>query len=447
MNLNNNSCDMEHVDKGHNKALLFFTREQVDKTSRYVVAILMTSILCVFINPSLQTITGPIMAICFTYLYFNGYKAFVTSIIIVANDALRCIFFGSISFPYLLLLFLGLALLSNKHKIQIRISQMIAAVILVIMLVTLYHYSIIGIKNIIYTLTFICAGAQCVSETKERELFFKGIAITVFLISLHTCVTGGVEFYELNEYSKAFLRKGILGVGIGDSNFSSLLLNIGIAITLFDTNFKWYLKTIMIACSVFSMTVTLSTSGLIGFLLVLGCFVFIKRDSIPKKIWNALFIIFFILIIINVYMAMPDSMRNETIDAYIARMQEKFFLLNLGNMTEFTSSRSELLSIALQYIFSEQGIVGLLFGFNSLFAGNGELVPHNTYVDLLLQIGLIGTAASLAYILRGVVTAWRSQQRSRTDVMVKIVFLYYFFNLSLFHGSMFALAYIVLVIL
>ena len=77
--------------KQDHKAILFFAEDQVDQTSRYVIAILLVSIFCVFINSALQVITGPVLAACFIYLYCKGYQAFVTSVIIVANDSLGCI--------------------------------------------------------------------------------------------------------------------------------------------------------------------------------------------------------------------------------------------------------------------------------------------------------------------------------------------------------------------
>lgn len=435
------------VNINKNKAILFFTKEQMDRSSHWVFMVLVVSMMCVFINSSLQTITGPIMAICFIYLYFAGYKALVISSIIIANDALGCILMGSISFPYLLLVFIALNALTRWPIIQVRRSQIIASIILIIMLVTLYYYGIIGIKNIIYTLSFICAAAQCVSNYEDRALFFKGISITVFLISLHTCITGGVEFYETNEYSTAFLRKGIIGVGIGDSNFSSMLLNMGIATALFDKDFKWYLKAAMTICAIYAMTVTLSTSGLIGLLLVIFGYIYVKRESLPKKLWNTLVIIFLVLLIAFIYTSMPDSMRNETIDAYISRMKEKLIFINIGNASYFTSGRSDLSYEAFRYIFNEQGNLRLLFGLNSLFVATGDSVPHNTYIDLLLQIGLIGTSISLLYILRGIIVAWRDIQRNRMELLLKIIFLYYFINLSIFQGSLFSIAYIVLVVL
>lgn len=439
--------NMVNINENKNKAILFFAKEQINQSSRLVFAVLTISMMCVFINNSLQTITGPIMAICFTYLYLAGYNALVASIIIVANDALGCILMGNISFPYLLLAFTVLTLLSKGLTIQIRRSQMLAGIILIIMLVTLYYYNIIEIKNIIYTLTFIFAAVQSVSNFEDRALFFKGIAITVFLISLHTCITGGVEFYELNEYSTAFLRKGIIGVGIGDSNFSSLLLNVGIVTTLFDKDFKWYLKISMTVFAVSAMSVTLSTSGLIGFLLVMLGYIYIKRESVPKKLWNTLVVILLMLLIANIYVSLPNTMKNETIDAYVSRIQEKLNFINVGDVSDFTTGRSDLSNEALRYIFNEQGSFGLLFGLNSLFVGTGSMVPHNTYIDLLLQIGLIGTSVALEYILYGIISAWKDTHRNRMEILLKIVFLYYFMNLSIYQGSMFAIAYVVLIVL
>ena len=318
---------------------------------------------------------------------------------------------------------------------------------MIISLLALYKHGVANIKNIIYTLTYICAAGQCVSDQVERNLFFKGIAITVFLISIHTCITGGVEFYTLNEFSTEFLRKGILGTGIGDSNMSSLLLNIGIACTIFDDDFRWYMKVIMVACALYAMSVTLSTTGLIGLILTFCCFIIVRRESIPRKIWRLIFAVLALFIAINLYMSLPMPFHNVTIDAYIDRITEKLDFLSVGNLNQFTTNRSNIANIKLDYYWNGQGILGILFGFNSLFAGDGTSVPHNTYIDLLLQIGLIGTSIAVSYMLFSTYMEWKRKTDNKLFLVLKAIFLYYFMSLSLYQGSLFALAYICMIVI
>lgn len=433
------SIDIERKEK----TTVFFNKAQLTGGVIYVFWIMTAAIMAVFIEGSLQIITGPILAVCFAYLYFNGYRSVVTAIIVVANDALGCIFLGNVSFPYLLCAFLLVSVLQEK-KMKIRLSQGIAGVILIITLFTLYLHDIANMKQIFYTLTFVIASSQCISDDKE-ELFFKSIAITVFLISLHTCITGGVEFYELNEYSTAFLRKGLLGVGIGDSNMSSLLLNIGIACTLFDKDFRWYVKTIMVIAAMSALAVTLSTSGILGLALVIVCYLLGKKGSMPRKIWNILIVVLAALIIITVYMSLPEASHNPTIDAYIDRMVQKIDILKLGDFAEFTTNRSTIADVKLDYFWNEQGLSGLLLGGNSLYVGDGYSVPHNTYIDLLLQIGLIGTATALIYIIHSFHISWENRHEKPLYVVLKMVFLYYYLNLSLYQGSLFSLSYLCLI--
>ena len=437
----------KHLCKQEHKAILFFAKDQVNQTSRYAIVILLVSVFCVFMNPSLQLITGPVLAACFIYLHFNGYQSFVTSVIIVANDSLGCIFMGHLSFPYLLLGLVLLSLLKEQFKIKIRKSQLIGGLIMLLTLVQLYSFQIISIKGILYTMTFIIASGYNLKKDEDVELFFKGVAITVFLISLHACITGGVEFYKLNEYSTAFLRKGILGVGIGDSNYSTLLLNIGIACTLFDRNFKWYIKLGIIILDFFAMTVTLSASGLIGFLLIITGFVIVKRDSIPSKVWKIMLLLLGLMLLFNLYTNLPSTMQNETINAYIDRMQDKLFLVKSGDISSFTTNRSSIADQKIDYFINGQEVIKQLFGFNSLFADGSNTVPHNTYIDLLLQIGLVGMILTLGHIVTSGIRAWKDKSRNRRDLLLKLLMLYYFFNLSLYHGSLFSLAYLVLIIL
>lgn len=433
--------------KRDHKAVLFFAEDQVDRTSRYVITILLASILGVFVYPSLQVITGPVLTACFVYLYFRGDQAFVTSIIIVANDSLGCIFMGNIAFPYLLFGLVSYSILKTHLKIKIRKSQLIAGFIMMLTLVQLYSFHMINAKSILYTVTFIVAAGYNMKKDEDVEMFFKGVAITVLLISLHTCITGGVEFYELNEYSTAFLRKGVLGVGIGDSNYSTLLLNFGAACALFDRNFKWYTKLGITVLALAAMMVTLSTSGLIGFLLLLIGFVLVKRDSIPSKAWKIILLLLGLALLFNIYINLPETMQNETINAYIERMLEKIGFLQSGDMSAFTTNRSSIADQKLDYFVNGQGVMKQLFGFNSLFADGSNAIPHNTYIDLLLQIGLVGTAMALGYIALAAIRAWKDVKRNRRDLLLKLIMMYYFLNLSIYQGSIFALAYLVLIIL
>ena len=314
-------------------------------------------------------------------------------------------------------------------------------------LVQLFSFHIISVKGILYTVTFIIASGYNLKKDEDVELFFKGVAITVFLISLHTCITGGVEFYELNEYSIEFLRKGILGVGIGDSNYSTLLLNIGIACALFDRNFKWYMKLGITFFELFAMTVTLSASGLIGLLSTLMGFVVVKRGSIPSKVWKSILLLLGMVLLFNLYINLPSTMQNETINAYIDRMQDKLFLVQSGDISSFTTNRSSIADQKMDYFMNGQGVLKQLFGFNSLFADGSNTVPHNTYIDLLLQIGLVGMILTLGHIVTSSIRAWKDKNRNRRDLLLKLLMLYYFLNLSLYHGSLFSLAYLVLIIL
>ena len=73
------------------------------KVNDFLLALLCLAVFAVFMNPSLQIITGPIIAVLLTYLYFMGNPEIVTAVVLVANDALGTVIFGSLSFQYLLL--------------------------------------------------------------------------------------------------------------------------------------------------------------------------------------------------------------------------------------------------------------------------------------------------------------------------------------------------------
>ncbi len=435
-------------DSISNKKRLLFGYNKMNSTDTYILYLTLLAMLCVFLWPSFQIITGPILTFGFIWLYINGFEPLVVAIITTANDALGTMLLGKLSFPYLLVGLLLFSLIKRNFKSKIKLAHGVSICVMLFMFIVLYFYGEINIKNIAYTYIFVFALTN-VSGTKEnREMLFKGVAITVFIIAVHACLTGGVEFYETGKHSSEYLRRGVLGVGKGDSNFSSLLLNIGVTCTLFDKDFRPIMKTVMLIVSVAAMAVTLSASGLLGFILVLAGRVIVKREYFPKKIKNIVLIVVLVLVAISIYANLPNEYKNSTVDAYVARMEEKLEFLESGDVASLTTNRSKLADVKMNYFMNKQSVLKILFGFNPLGVDSEKgSVPHNTYIDLLLQIGLVGTIITFLYVAQKFVFDWIDPECNRRELLLKLLILYYFMNLSIFHGSMFAMSYLILIVI
>ena len=403
---------------------------------RIAFVTLYASMLAVFINNGLCIVLGPVMAALMCYLFLKGHSEEIFAIIIVANDALGTMFGGKISFPYLLLV---LVIVKAFYKNAFTLREYCFGIVAICLSVQLYLMDDITLRQLIYSAIFILAIISVRAKRETLDAFMRGVAMTVVVIALHACITGGVEFYEQNIYSQEFLRRGILGVGIGDSNYSSFLLNIGIICIWCDDKISRWVKLACVIPILYAMTLTLSASGLLMFLIILVFGILLGKNK-PKAIVVLLTAVIFILTVSFIYVNLPNDMRIESVDAYIDRMEGKIDSLNEGDYDSFTTGRTGLTERYIEY-FSTQGIGRYFFGGNKLMAV-GDSFSHNTYVDFLIRFGLIGAFAFFAFVAIAfykTVKGYAVDISKKRSILLKVLCLFVATNLTLIEGSLWAM--------
>lgn len=405
---------------------------------RILLLVMFAAIEVAFVNPGLSTVVGPVIALLLVYTYFIMRETvLVTTIIVMANDALGTMFFDKISFQYLLIFFVVIELFSFK-KITIRTLCMVC--LAVFLCSQLVFFGNIDFRQaawaILYTVAFI---VQYAKYQSDREGFFDKLcfsfAVILSLISIHVLITGGVEYYELDNNSQEFIRRGVLGAGNGDSNFSSLYLCTGIIGALNCTQLGRNIKIVMVSLMMAAMSVTLSVTGLVS---LIG--IFIYHFATKKKGIKSLLIIILVIAIMvalfSAYTHLPDNYHVEAVDEYISRITEKLDLFSESDVDTATSGRSRILRRYLNYIVYEQPLWNGLFGGNGIMLTGG--VPHNTFVDWLLQVGWIGFAVMLCIIVR---RFWLSGHLppnigyKKMLIMMKCLLLIFCFSLSIYDGA------------
>ena len=145
------------------------------------------------------------------------------------------------------------------------------------------------------------------------------------------------------------------------------------------------------------------------------------------------------MVLVVVYMNLPADMHNEQIDAYILRIEEKLTQLESGNYVDATTNRTKLVSRYMAY-FLEQSIFNFFIGGLSIVALNG-VATHNTYVDIILQVGVIGTIALMVWIIMQIVQTIHEKDthNGKLRLILKFICLIAATNLSLNHGSTWSL--------
>ena len=387
-------------------------------------------------------VIGPLLAVLLLCTYFVlGKTVLATVFIVVANDALGTILGGSLSFHYLLLVFIFFEVFT-RQKVSVR--SMAFTVLASLLCGQLFVFGDISWRQASFAVVFVVALMVQYSKYRDRQAEFfdelcTSLAVIVALISVHALITGGVEYYEQDNYSEEFLRLGILGAGNGDSNFSGLSLCTGIVGVLNSTSLRRIQKIVLFILILAAMSITLSITTILMLLAVLLLH-FTSGKKLPKALVIVLCILVAIVLLYNIYVALPANLRHEAVDAYIDRVSDKAEELLNADLDVATSGRTSILRRYGRYIFGEQPPLKMLFGGNSIMITGG--VPHNTYIDWILQGGVVGCLLLLVLIGKRFANTYQllpDVPHKRLLMTMKVLYIAFALTLSIYDGAAFSL--------
>lgn len=389
-----------------------------------------------------------LLSICLAYLYvIKQERVLVLCFLIFANDALGQLFY-LISVKYLVVLFIIYEIIILRN-VQIKKKRILKGLIGLYVIMQPFLSGLDDINALMNTLLPMILLLILYNRYYDKEKFVEeftfGTSIVVSLLALHACITGG---YSVNDYFEltGYVRKGILGVGVGDANFSCLILCTGITCTLNCRSFSKVIKILLSLIICGAISYTLSTTGLLCLCVVFLLSVLINKSlsARTKYIFLVLLVIFLVSII---YSMLPLSMHISNIDAYIERLQEKYMAFQFGNYNDLTTGRSELRDYYWSFI-KNQDIVRMMLGGNNLL--QYSYFPHNTYIDFIIQFGFIGSTLLIISAVISFFKAYRYKKHNeyrRCVITLKILYAVFLASISVYHGTTFALMLFILFIL
>ena len=397
---------------------------------------------------SLNFILCFLLSICLVYLYvIKRERILVLCFLIFANDALGQLFY-TISVKYLIVLFIIFEIVIIRN-VKIKGKSILKGLIGTYVIMQPFLSGLDDMNALINTLLpmillLILYNRYCNKEQFVEEFAF-GTSIVVSLLALHACITGG---YSENDYFAltGYVRKGILGVGVGDANFSCLILCTGITCTINCRSFSKWIKILLSLIICMAITLTLSTTGLICLCIVLILSALIN-NSLNARTRNIFFILLVVCFVSIIYSPLPISMHISNIDAYVDRLQEKYMAFQFGNYADLTTGRSELGDYYWNFI-KNQDIVRMMFGGNYLL--QYSYFPHNTYIDFIIQFGFIGCTLLIVSAAISFLKAYHYKQYNeyrRCLITLKILYVVFSFTVSVYHGTTFVIMLFVLFIL
>ena len=393
---------------------------------------------------SLNNILSMIVAILLFYFYVvKEEKVFVTVILLFANDALGSML-GFVAVKYLSLLFIVIELITGNTRI-IRKALPIG-VFMIYMIAQPFITGLDDTNALLSTLLpFLILIMLYGNDDKDNFLqkFAEGSTIIISLLALHAILTGGYAMYE-DSMITGYIRKGILGVG--DANFSCLILCTGIVCAI---NCVFYTKIIKISTVLVMIGAVSTTLSVAGFLST--CMVFLMSlllyNNLNKKLRNALLGIFAMIVIVFIITLLPKTGYLSNVSLYMDRLMEKYNAFLSGNIAELTTGRSSISENYISFI-GEQDLGKLLIGGNNLL--QFQNVPHNTYIDFIIQFGLIGLFIVIGVSIRKLIMVSYSckiLENAKICVSLKVLFLFFIASISVYHGTAFVLMLFVLLVI
>ncbi len=428
--------------------ILYNTRLNANcyKTTRFWLTVLITEL--VFFKTSLNLVLCILLAICLLYLYIiKKEKILVFCFLLLANDALGQIFY-TVSVKYLYFVFLLYELIVEKG---IKINKRVIP-IGVIGLYIIFQPFISGLDDanmLINTLFPMLLLLILYQRYTDKELFLEeftfGVSVIVSLLALHACLTGG---YAVKDYSDVtgYVRKGILGVGIGDSNFSCLILCSGITCILNCRVFSKWIKLLLSLIICGAIALTLSTTGLLCLCIILILSGLINKN-LSKRAQVIILIVFLILVLPGIYSFLPSSMHLSSVDAYINRIQDKYLSLQAKDYYHLSTGRASLGEIYWKYIMNLD-ILRKLFGGNYLM--QYSYFPHNSYIDFIVQFGFVGCGLLVLGMISSLIKKFQYSKHNeyrRCSITLKILYMIFTASISVYHGTTFVMMLFVLFIL
>ena len=242
----------------------------------------------------------------------------------------------------------------------------------------------------------------------------------------NTIIING-EIVQLIRYTATFEDPNYMGFFFTIAVFSLL------ALKLFHPKFR----TLLIIALYAMMLSTLSITMIVVNTILWVIYLWIAKKLNLKTLIVVLLILAILFGLYTIGLNNPDT---PILGTLAFRISEKLTSLFEDDLNSVTTGRTNLTLKHWRH-FTEQSFLKMLIGMNAaspLKVGGGlDDVAHNEYVDLLLNIGILGTLVYLGFLFLRCVRLLKNyiQNKNRDDLclfMVKCVWLLYAMTLTVF---------------
>ena len=343
------------------------------------------------------------------------------------------------------LLFLVATFMSYR-EIKISVKQL-----LVFALYIIYCFAVIGTLNIrrsifaVMDMGAILVLINCYLRQRDKlKNFFSVYVLCAFAAYFTGSRLGGLEGAAVIGGELVEITRNM--ATFEDPNYMGFFYTAGIFAVVGLKLFTPKLRVVLVIALYAILLTSLSITAIVVNILLWLLYLTITKNLNAKALFASILALFLVLGLYDYGLQNPDA---PVVGTLSMRIEEKLQQAEAGDIGGATSSRSHLAKRHLQY-FWEQPVHKMLIGMNAASALRTDLngyeeVAHNEYVDWLLNVGIIGTAIMLYYLVSTIYKPLKTYRRNMTDqtaltvVMIKLVFVLYAFTLTLYGDYRFML--------
>jgi len=407
-------------------------RRSDDKRTKICIAVMLLCGLMVGILP--RTFLGITVLLCSCFLMLTGEIYLSFPIMIFYYESFG-VLFGMSVYRYFSLLFLFFIILTRR---AVKIPQIH---MLLFSIFTLYSLIVVGPDNLrkaIFAIVDIVCILVLINSFLKKEEFLKKFFSVYVLTALCAFVTGMIRQRTLVRL--AMVDNEVIEIvrnyaTFEDPNYASLFYTVAIFAMMSLALFRPALRGIFAAALSVMIITTLSITGLIVNLVLWPIYLFAFRKINFK---TAFIILITIFLLLGLYFYGVENPQTPVLGPMTYRISDKLESLYEGDLKQVTTNRTSLTEYHWNY-FKEQSFFRMLVGMNAASPLKSDLdgfkgIAHNEYVDLLLNIGIIGTVVFLTAILTRTATCFRRvrvNQDSYSGCIFMIKMIWFFYGLAL----------------
>lgn len=345
---------------------------------------------------------------------------------------------GSIFRIYQALFIIRIIIDISKEQYIINIKNVCILSGIIIIVTSFFNQNITEIASVIINCIIIIA---VICKKKKNTEFYSELLYSIGIMITFSAIYGFFRGSAIN-YGN-FIRKSTT---ISDPNYSALFLNLGLFSILGNKKFSKKEKIFTIITTSLSLIFTVSMTGIIGATIFLTLYLYMQNKRRFLK-----YIIIFLMVGIA-FICIPLKRDNA-----LYGIQYRIRSMGSQSADDISSGR---IGIAKQYItqFSNLSIKEFLFGGNNTVSGEymeesvEEIgnVSHNSYIDMLFMIGILGTFCILltfCYSIYNLLTKYKNGNYIALNyVLLKLIILYFAFTISFFPYRYFIAFYMICII-